>query len=152
MSVERFVSVSAERDTPLDVLAACREILPTAELVYVGSGRWWLGYMKETAAMDIGYAPPGGTRHQYDLQRQGFRWLGEYGDDFLTPSYLRKELEFMFGRTDADLNKDFDFAQKHSEGEFLEEKKRQTVRDRVEADARSVYAHVFRKRRGVLVP
>lgn len=152
MTVARLVNIVVERDTPLDVLAACREVLPTAELVYAGHGRWWLGHIKASPAMEIQYEPPAvGQRVQYDLQRQGFRWLGEYSDAQLTAGYLRKELEFMFGRTEHELDADFVVAMDHSEGEYLEMKKREMLRQKAEADGRSIHAHVFRQRRSVLV-
>jgi hypothetical protein len=37
------VTVPTERDAPAWVLAGLRAIDPTAEVVYVGEGRWWVG-------------------------------------------------------------------------------------------------------------
>lgn len=150
--IPRLVDISTERDTPLDVLREIRDVVPTAELVYVGHGRWWLGYVKAGPAMDIGYPPPNYARYQWDLQRQGFRWLGEYGDAFVTPGFLRRELEFMFGRTDRELERDFAHAEEVSSGVAKERQAAAALRDKAEADGRSIYAHVMRKRRSVLVP
>ena len=54
----RHVTVSSERDTPLDVLALLRQIDPTLELIYIGNGQWWVGAVT---------AP---NKHRY---RSGFR-------------------------------------------------------------------------------
>jgi len=148
--VQRFVQVTVERDTPLDILQACREVLPTCELVHVGSNRWWLGYVKRTPATEVGYPPPHGPVMQHGLQRQGFRWLGEYTDPFISAGYLRKELEFMFGRTDADLARDFAHTEEQSDGTAQQQEKEQRVREATLQEGRSVYAHVFRKRHSVL--
>jgi hypothetical protein len=45
MTVERLVRFEAPeaRETPVLLLAQLREIDATAELVYAGEGRWWLG-------------------------------------------------------------------------------------------------------------
>lgn len=150
--VERLVRVTQERDTPLDVLAACREVLPTCELVHVGENRWWLGYVKQTAAAEVGYLPPGSGRIQGELARQGFRWLGEYTDPFLSASYLRSELEFMFGRTDAELAEDMARVEARASGIDVEERKRELMQQRVHGEGRSIFAHVFRKRHSVLMP
>lgn len=150
--VERLVSVTQERDTPLDVLAACREVLPTCELVHVGENRWWLGYVKRTAAADVGYLPPGSGKVQGELARQGFRWLGEYTDPFIAAGYLRKELEFMFGRTDEELAEDIARVQARASGVDVEERKQELLKERIHGEGRSLFAHVFRKRRSVLMP
>jgi hypothetical protein len=148
--MERLVSISVQRDTPLDVLRACREVLPTCELVHVGGNRWWLGYIKNSPAADVGYIPPGGATIQHQLQMQGFRWLGEYTEPFITASYLRKELEFMFGRTDAELAQDYARTEAVSDGSARDADHERIVREKSLQEGRSIFAHVFRKRRSVL--
>jgi hypothetical protein len=145
VTVPRLVDVSTTRDTPLDVLAACREVVPTAELVYVGDGRWWLGWINDTPAKDLGYDPPKDAYFQHALQRQGFRWLGEYPEHQVTAGYLRKELEFMFSRSENDMELDFLVAMDHSEGEYLEREKIAVARDKAASDGRDIYRKIFKK-------
>lgn len=150
--MHRYVTLDVERETPLNVLAAIREVHPTAELVWVGHA-WWMGYVKHTPAMEIGYAPSQlGTRYAYTLQKQGFRWLGEYADPFCSAGFLRQEIEFMFGRTDEELARDMLETEQRADGTALEEAKVALVRQAIAQEGRSAYAHVFRKRRSVLCP
>lgn len=145
--MERFVNVPVARDTPPAVLAACREVVPTAELVHVGGNRWWLGYVKASPAMDIGYDAPAGDKYQHALQRQGFRWLGEYEDKHICAGFLRRELEFMFTRTSDELEMDYLSTEDHASGAHEEFEKAETLRRKAEADGREIYRKVFRRRR-----
>jgi hypothetical protein len=151
----RLVDVSVERDTPLHLLAALRDVqgAGTVELIHVGENRWWMGLVRPSAAMHMAALPMGQTPHgvmrsfKVRLQQQGFRFLGEYTDDQLSESYLRDELHFMLNRSEKDVERDFlaavdktDYARTH------ESTITASIMDRVQSEGRSIWAKAMRKR------
>jgi hypothetical protein len=154
-SPERLVQVSVERDTPLDVLAAIRQIVPNVELVHVTGDRWWMGVVSATAAQKFSLSPlaalTGGEHFRRTLQQQGFRWLGEYTDEQVSASYLTQELNFMFGMSDAELEARYKEAERFSSGEAALDEVARVQKDLIETEGRSAYAIFMRNRRSVLI-
>lgn len=149
----RLVELSVERDTPLDLLAALRQVASNVELVHVGDARWWLGLVRPNPSQHavtapMGEAPWSTTRERkVHLQRQGFRFLGEYTDEQLSASYLTEELNFMLNRSEKEVEADFwkavdkaDYSQRHEE-EIV-----RTIMDKIDADKRSIWAKAARQR------
>jgi len=149
----RLVELSVERDTPLDVLAALRQVAENVELIHIADNRWWLGLVRpnpsqQTATTPMGEAPWSTTRERKVLlQRQGFRFLGEYTDEQLLPTYLCEELQFMLNRSEKEVEAAFwravdkaDYSQQH------EEKIVRSIMEKVEADHRSIWAKAARGR------
>ena len=150
----RLVTLTVERDTPPHLLDALRRIAPNVELVHMGENRWWLGLVRpnpsqQTATMPLGddalSQQPRWKRVQ--LQRQGFRFLGEYTDEQLSESYLCDELSFMMGRSEKELEADFD--QLLKDADYASQMEQRIVRDlleAVQADKRSIWAKGARGR------
>lgn len=153
MDTPRLVELSVERDTPLDLLAALRQVASNVELVHIKDNRWWLGLVRpnpsqQLAASPMGETPWSTTRdRKVLLQRQGFRFLGEYTDEQLLPTYLREEMHFMLNRTEKEVERDFEAAVDRADyGKQHEEKVIRTMMDKIESDKRSIWAKAARQR------
>ena len=151
--VIRLVDVSVERDTPMDVLSALRAIAGNVELVHMHQNRWWLGLVRpnpsqRVATTGLGEGPSAGPRHRkLLLQRQGFRFLGEYSDEQLTVGYLCDELSFMMNQSESDLDRAFEQALHEADyGSRAQERMARMAIERLKADSRSMYAKAARAR------
>lgn len=152
----RLVEVAVDRDTPLDLLAALREVADNVELLHIHEGKWWLGLVRPNPSQHavtapMGEAPWSATRdRKVQLQRQGFRFLGEYADAQLTIGYLREELEYMLNRSDAEVEADYWKAvDKADYGLQHEQSIVKSIMDRVSAEGRSIWAKTARDRKVV---
>lgn len=149
--VQRLISVEVLRDTPLDLLADLRQVVENVELVHVNGDRWWLGIVRPSKAQKFGLSPlaahTAGEHLRRTLQQQGFRWLGEYTDEQLSSSYLTNELNYMFGRSDEEVERDVAAAEAISDGTAAAEAKDALLRDKIESDGPSLFAQFMRKRR-----
>lgn len=153
MDVPRLVQVSVQRDTPLDVLAVLRASYPDVELVHVGDNRWWLGNVRPSPATKGGLSPLAaetvGEHFRRDLQRQGFRWLGEYTDDQLSASYLLAELDFMFNAPEMERDELFQAAMAQADGSAADARREAAIRDKLAQEGRSTWAILMRRRHSV---
>lgn len=150
--IPRLIDVPVERETPLPVLAACRAIDPTAELLYIGEGRWWLGsvstpnkYRQRTGLRllkrELGRDHPDrGVCRQGTLLLQGFAMIAEYpeADDVLVEDFRRRDWQFKY---EPDAN---EFTASESEPERKQEAARQRIREKLLADGKSIFRHFIR--------
>ncbi len=149
--VQRLVSVEVLRETPLDLLADLRQVVENVELVHVNGNRWWLGVVRPSKAQKFGLSPlaahTAGEHLRRTLQQQGFRWLGEYTDEQLSSSYLTNELNYMFGRTEDEIEAEVAAGEAVADGTARAAATDAIIRDKIESDGPSLFAKFMRKRR-----
>lgn len=151
--VPRLIDVPVERETPLDVLAACRAIDANAELIYIGEGRWWLGsvsvpnkYRQRTGLRLLGRElrrdhPDAGVCRQGSLMVQGFALIAEYpaADGAMVDDFRRRDWQY---RYDHNQN---GFVQ----GELAEDRRRANIgsgfREKIALEGRDIFRHFVRR-------
>jgi len=157
--MDRLIDLPELREPPPALLAQLREIDPLAELIYVGEGEWWLGVVKpNTFRRAQGDALLGREWRKSvkdwqqlrygQLMRQGFAFCGTWViegepdgrivNDFRESTWLwahdRDRVE------DTLLEKPERVRQQNT---------RSMMKDKLHADARSIYRHVVSGRRTV---
>lgn len=156
--IPRLIDVPVERETPLEVLAACRVIDPSAELLYIGEGRWWLGSvsvpnrhrrrtgMRLLAREGKAAHPDAGVCRQGVLMLQGFALIGEYeqADGALVDDFRRRDWQY---RYDHDQN-DYVAGERQEESRIA--RIGSQVREKVQLEGRSIFRRFVRG--GISVP
>jgi len=154
----RLIDVPTEREAPLDVLAACRVIEPTAELLYIGDGRWWLGsvsvpnrHRRRTGlrllAREARMAhPDAGVCRQGLLMLQGFALIGEYpdADGAMVDDLRRRDWQYRYAHDENG------FVQGEREDESRIARIGSQVREKIQLEGRQIFRRFVRG--GISVP
>ncbi len=155
--MERLIDLPEPRVCPEALLVQLRQVDPAAELIYVGEGEWWLGVVKPNTfrraqgdhllAREWRKDQPSWEQIRYgQLMRQGFAFCGTFSFIGEPTSEVVQEFQesTWLWAHDRDRVEDTLFE--------APERKRQAnlrsmMKDRLHADARSVYRHLVKDRR-----
>jgi len=157
--MDRLIDLPEERVCPEGLLRQLRQVDPAAELIYVGEGEWWLGVVKpNTFRRAQGDAilgrewrkdQPSWDQLRYgQLMRQGFAFCGTWtflGEPTGQIVHEFRESTWLWTHDQARLEDTLLEAPERKRQQNL----RSMMKDRLHADARSVYRHLVKDRRTV---